>query len=283
MSRRLAARPAVSFLALLAAAQPARSQDGSIPGVASGWFTTSDDVRLHYLSGGSGRALVFVPGWTMPADIWEHQLRHFVRSHRVVALDPRSQGRSEITAEGNFIDRRVQDIEELLQHVSDGHAVLVGWSLAVPEILHLIEHHGTDRLAGIVLVDGMVSIDAWASAFVDTMLVDLLRDRRNSTEEFVRSMYRTPQAEHYLERITRASLATPTPTAYTLMASTFLLGDADWRPALSLVDRPLLFMGLRLRVKSHARFASGLPKRRSRSSSKPGTPETLGGLHPYGG
>ncbi len=100
--------------------------------------------------------------------------------------------------------------------MSDGHAVLVGWSLAVPEILHLIEHHGTDRLAGIVLVDGMVSIDAWASAFVDTMLVDLLRDRRNSTEEFVRSMYRTPQAEHYLERITRASLATPTPTAYTL-------------------------------------------------------------------
>lgn len=34
-------------------------------------FTTSDGVELHYLEGGSGPPLVFVPGWTMPAWIWE--------------------------------------------------------------------------------------------------------------------------------------------------------------------------------------------------------------------
>ena len=34
------------------------------------WFVTSDSVRLHYLSGGSGAGptIIFVPGWTMPVD-----------------------------------------------------------------------------------------------------------------------------------------------------------------------------------------------------------------------
>src|SRR2546430_15522843 len=72
------------------------------------WFVTSDSVRLHSLSGGSGPGptIIFVPGWTMPADIWEPQLRYFARSARVIALDPRSQGASERVSEGNFVGRR---------------------------------------------------------------------------------------------------------------------------------------------------------------------------------
>jgi len=37
----------------------------------SGFFTTSDGVKLHYLEAGQGPAIVFVPGWTMPGWIWE--------------------------------------------------------------------------------------------------------------------------------------------------------------------------------------------------------------------
>ena len=57
-------------------------------------FLTSDGVELHYLEAGSGPTIVFVPGWTAPAEIWEPQMAHFAATHRVVALDPRSQGRS---------------------------------------------------------------------------------------------------------------------------------------------------------------------------------------------
>lgn len=57
----------------------------------SNYFTTSDGVQLHYLEAGSGPPLVFVPGWTMPAWIWEPQLRislrriassHWIRADR---------------------------------------------------------------------------------------------------------------------------------------------------------------------------------------------------------
>ena len=75
----------------------------------------------------------------MPAEIWEPQLRYFSRTHKVVALDPRSQGRSDKPLEGNFVERRAQDIQELLSHLGPEPAVLVGWSLAVIELLQLID------------------------------------------------------------------------------------------------------------------------------------------------
>lgn len=57
--------------------------------VESGTFTTSDGVKLHYLEAGKGLAIVFVPGWTMPAWIWEGQIHHFAEHYQVVVLDPR--------------------------------------------------------------------------------------------------------------------------------------------------------------------------------------------------
>jgi len=66
----------------------------------SGHFRTSDGVELRYLEAGTGPTLVLVPGWTMPAEIWQHQIRHFASMYRVVALDPRAL-----------------DIGELLEHI----------------------------------------------------------------------------------------------------------------------------------------------------------------------
>jgi len=48
----------------------------------SGRFLTSDGVELHYLEAGSGPTPVFVPGWTMPAEIWEPQLDHVQQQHQ---------------------------------------------------------------------------------------------------------------------------------------------------------------------------------------------------------
>jgi pimeloyl-ACP methyl ester carboxylesterase len=58
----------------------------------SGFFATSDGVRLHYVEAGQSKAIVFVPGWSM---IWEKQVAHFAEHYHVVALDPRDQGESD--------------------------------------------------------------------------------------------------------------------------------------------------------------------------------------------
>src|SRR5882724_1958475 len=63
--------------------------------VKDGSFITSDGVKIHYLESGTGPTILFVPGWTMPAEIWQPQIEHFSKSYYVVAVDPRSQGASD--------------------------------------------------------------------------------------------------------------------------------------------------------------------------------------------
>jgi microsomal epoxide hydrolase len=209
----------------------------------SQFFTTSDDVRLHYLEAGNGPAIVLIPGWTMPAEIWEPQLRGLADEFRVIALDPRSQGASDKATDGHYPERRAQDIYELLQHLQLEHVVLVGWSLGVPEVLTYTQGHGTKALRAVVLVDGFIGADPDPSApnpLVPSLLA-MQRDREGYTKAFVRGMYRKPQPETYLNWIAEASLRTPTNTAFTLLAN-LMLTEGDWRPNLQRVDRPVLYV-----------------------------------------
>ncbi len=121
--------------------------------VKSEFFTTSDGVKLHYLESGAGPTILFVPGWTMPAEIWQPQIDYFSRNYHVVAIDPRSQGDSEKTPDGNYPGRRAQDYKELIDHLGVPQVVMVGWSLAVQESLTYVQMFGTYKLSGLVLVD----------------------------------------------------------------------------------------------------------------------------------
>ncbi len=209
--------------------------------VRSGYFTTSDGVRLHYLEAGKGPAIVFEPGWTMAAEIWRPQIEYFSRSFHVVALDPRSQGESDKPDHGNYLERRAQDIQELVAHLHLAPAVLVGWSLGVWELLSYVEQFGTGDMRGLVLVDGALWDKADAGFYV-RMLRYIKRveagDRAKFTDGFVRSMYKKPQPEAYLQGVARTALQTPSTTAFALLASS--LDREDWTPLLLKVDKPLL-------------------------------------------
>jgi microsomal epoxide hydrolase len=208
----------------------------------SGFFTTSDGVRVHYLEAGQGTPIVFVPGWSMPAWIWEKQIAHFAERYHVVALDPRDQGESDKVAFGNSTLRRSRDIQELLTHLKLSPTVLVGWSLAVPELLSYAEQFGGSNVRAYVLVDGM----AWDKPnpqFVTAMLgmyQQVQNDRANFTDKFVRSMYHKPQSEEYIKRVEEASLQMPSDSAVAVSVSA--VGRADWSPAIRKLDRPVLIM-----------------------------------------
>jgi pimeloyl-ACP methyl ester carboxylesterase len=90
----------------------------------------------------------------MPADIWEHQIRHFAARWRVVAMDPRSQGESDKPTEGHYPERRAQDIKEVVDQLKLAPVVLVGWSLGVTESLTYVEQFGASTLRAVVLVEG---------------------------------------------------------------------------------------------------------------------------------
>ena len=208
--------------------------------VKDGFFKTSDGVKLHYLEAGSGPSIVFEPGWSMPAWIWDNQILHFAEHYHVVALDPRSQGDSDKPSEGNSPERRSQDIKELIEHLKLAPTVLVGWSLGVPELLTYAEQFGGANVRAYVLVDGFAG-DKLDPQFAMGMLgmyrqVDV--NRRAFTEKFVRGMYKKPQPEDYIARVIDASLKMPADSA--IAASVGAISRSDWRPAIAKMDRPIL-------------------------------------------
>jgi len=210
--------------------------------IKDGSFKTSDGVKLHYLEAGSGPPIFFEPGWSMPAWIWNSQIKYFAEHFHIVVLDPRSQGDSDKPTEGNSCERRAEDIKELIEHLKLDRVVLVGWSLGVPELLTYAEQFGGSRIRAYVLVDGF----AWEKQdpqFITGMIgmyKQVQTNRREFTEKFVRSMYKKPQPEEYIQRVVAASLKMPSDSA--VAASVSSLSRADWRPALAKVDRPVLVM-----------------------------------------
>jgi microsomal epoxide hydrolase len=202
-------------------------------------FMTSDSVELHYLEAGSGPTLVFVPGWTMPAEIWEHQIRHFASTHRVVALDPRGQGRSEKPTHGYHPSRRALDIGELLGHMDGEPAVLVGWSLGVQEVLVYAHEYGTEAIRAAVLVDYAIEFDTEG---LTSRFISLQVEREDWTRNFIKVIHNSAQSDEYLEAVTQAALSTPTNAAAMMIANLILMGPTDLRPALDSVDRPVMFV-----------------------------------------
>jgi microsomal epoxide hydrolase len=208
--------------------------------VKDGSFSTSDGVRIHYLESGKGPTILFVPGWTMPAEIWQPQIEYFSKNYHVVAVDPRSQGASDKPADGNYPGRRAQDYKELIDHLGGAPVVMVGWSLAVHEALTFVEMFGTHPLSGLVLVD----LSPYTPSTQEerdrryTMLHNFQADRKQFAATFVRGMYHKPQTEPYLESVTTASLKTPTNSAVAMLAEFAVKNDL--RPVLPKLNIPVL-------------------------------------------
>ena len=113
---------AVVLLTAAALAQNAPSEDV---------FTTSDGVKIHYLTTGtSGSWVVLIHGYTDNAEhMWFRTgiALALAARHRVVALDNRNHGKSDKPQPGG--PGRAQDVVELMDHLHIERAHIHGYSM----------------------------------------------------------------------------------------------------------------------------------------------------------
>jgi len=230
-------------------------------------FTTSDGVRLHYLEAGTGEpALVFVPGWLMPADVFERQVAHFAPAHRVIVLDPRSQGQSQLTTSDLSPGARARDIAELVGHARVGGFVLVGWSLGVLEALDYAGRHRPADLRGLVLIDNSVGEGPPpAPSRPGAATARPLKPQafEAHVRRFVAGMFASPPPSEFIARIEASALRLPPPAAWRLLNG--LHPREHYRAALHAVHVPVWYA-------ITPRFAA---QGEILSSSRPGTTVTV--------
>lgn len=209
------------------------------------YFVTSDGVRLHVLEAGRANdarpAIAFVPGWSMPAAIWKKPLALLAGDRRVVALDPRGQGESEIPAGGYTLERRAQDIAEFVDRYPG--AVLVGWSLGALESLEYVRVHGASNISGLAIIDSSVGEGAAPAPTADGggFQAQLRRDREGAIDGFVRAIFRTPQSEADLAALREGALRIPLEGSLTLFPGNRIPRE-QWRDTARAFDKPLLYV-----------------------------------------
>lgn len=224
-------------------------EDATDPALRSYPLVTSDGVRLNVLeaapapaaspeAGAARPVIVLVPGWCMPASIWQPQLQALGREFRTIAIDPRGQGDSDVPGSGYDADRRAGDLQELLAaQVPGGNAVLVGWSLGGLDALQLVHRYGSARLAAMVLVDN--SVGEPPAPKPSNFIADLRKDRAGALDRFVRAMFAHPQPEDRIASIKRSALKMPLAGAIALLS--YPLPREHWRDIARGFDKPLCY------------------------------------------
>jgi pimeloyl-ACP methyl ester carboxylesterase len=210
--------------------------------------TQVGDIRMHYLEAGSGdNNLVFVPGLTMTAEVWQEQLPYFAaRGFHVFAIDPRSHGATSKTDGGNTYHQQAADLHAFLQKMKLDHCTLIGWSAGVAVLLEYYsgaESYKPDRL---VLVDGApagLSDKDYPGGLTlqqaREAALAMQDDRPKAAEAMVRSMFKSSQPGSLIKELIAGTLKTATGTTVALL---FDLITGDRRPVLAQIDVPTLIV-----------------------------------------
>ena len=121
--------------------------------VAGNYLEVDPGVEIYYEDHGEGPALVLVPGWTFSTEVFEHQIKEFSATNRVIAFDPRSHGRSTVTLSGNNYTTQGADLVKLLDHLNVTNPVLVGWSFGCLTTWEFLKTQSVADVAGHMCID----------------------------------------------------------------------------------------------------------------------------------
>lgn len=132
-------------------------------------------VELFYSATGTGRNVMLLHGWTCDSHDWSWQLPALESRYRVVAVDLRGHGRSEVTPSGSYMpDNYVEDIEALIETRFSGEPfILMGHSMG-GQIAARLAKKRPELVEAVVSVDGSLGFsDKLATTFQNA--VDALR------------------------------------------------------------------------------------------------------------
>jgi non-heme chloroperoxidase len=175
--------------------------------------TGGGDVRLNVVETGkaSGRAILFVHGWSQSHVAWRKQLHSPLADRfRLVALDLRGHGESEKPA-GVYGDSRLwaDDVAAVIVTLRLERPLLVAWSYGGYVLCDYLRVHGDDALAGLVFVaaatdtpdvaDYMLFGAAWADllpgadgSLAGTVFSESAEDAAIAMHSFVRRCFAKP-------------------------------------------------------------------------------------------
>lgn len=214
-----------------------------------------DETTLHYEDTGSGQTIIFIPGWTFSYEVFDRQIDYFSKNYRVIAIDPRSQGGSEVTLEKNYYGQHGKDLANLIDKLQLKHVILIGWSAGCFDAYAYIREKGTSNIKAFVCIDASPIANggdnAWKAPLALHNGADAMKQIQNNrykfTREFSEGMVDHKLTSDELDWIMHQSLQTPTYVALLLLSDAVnsnyqqeaMLLDKSGIPTLNVVAKPM--------------------------------------------
>lgn len=121
-------------------------------------FETGDGVKLSYWEAGTGRPLIFVPGWSANGAEYVNVMYLLSKHYHVYVIDPRNQGLSQNVEYGTRIARYGADLKEFIDHIGAAKVDICGWSMGASVVWSYIDLFGTGRIRKAAFIDEPISI-----------------------------------------------------------------------------------------------------------------------------
>lgn len=132
---------------------PAHAAAGPpLPQGARGKFVETNGVRLHYITAGTGPAVVLLHGWPQTSYAWHDTIRRLAPRHTVIAPDLRGLGLSEKTPSGYDKLTLAHDIKGLVDHAAGGRAHLVGHDMG-GKVAYMFAHAFPESTSSLTMVE----------------------------------------------------------------------------------------------------------------------------------
>ncbi|MFJ2935153.1 alpha/beta fold hydrolase [Streptomyces sp. NPDC087219] len=205
--------------------------------------TRTVNAEIHYADKGEGPALLLVHGHPFDHTMWQPQLDHFSRTHRVIAPDLRGYGATPLGAHPDSTDLGVfaEDLTDLLDDLGIHDCVLAGLSMGGQIAMELYRRH-PERVRGLVLADTFPAAEtdegkAARNAMADRLTAGGAEAMRGYADEVLDRMV-APYNTHAAPHVHRMMCATD-PAG----AAAALRGRAerpDYRETLTTVPFPAL-------------------------------------------
>lgn len=110
----------------------------AVPGLPMGFTDTFTSLRvdtgstwLHVVTGGSGPAVLLLPGWPQTWYTWRRVMPALARRHTVVAADPRGTGLSDAPDTGYDTETLAADLVETMSVLGHQRFAVVGFDLGM--------------------------------------------------------------------------------------------------------------------------------------------------------
>lgn len=94
-------------------------------------YTNIGDLRLHFVMGGKGPAVLLVPGWPETWWAWRHVMPELATHFTVIAVDTRGMGESSRPTSGYDMASVANDLYQLMTQLGYPHFRMVGHDIGV--------------------------------------------------------------------------------------------------------------------------------------------------------